>query len=208
MIALRGEVGRGQDPRQKNGRACQVSNLFLRWELRGRDLQEIPSPVRITSRGGAQMIGRVALLTALAVVLVITGCDKKEEKTEIEHEHHQGSEMHSETEHLDRESGDQKSTMKARDPVCGMFVERAGAIEAVFEKETYYFCNEECHRKFLADPHGYLEGTHVYDPVCGMKVEYGGGPDIKHEGSRYHFCSKQCKAEFEKAPEKYVNDKK
>ncbi len=46
-----------------------------------------------------------------------------------------------------------------RDPVCGMQIDRekAGAAHrtATHANETYYFCSEECQKRFLADPAKY-----------------------------------------------------
>lgn len=39
-----------------------------------------------------------------------------------------------------------KST--AKDPVCGMQVEKDTALQAERDGKTYYFCSEECQQKF------------------------------------------------------------
>ncbi|MGO3141534.1 MAG: YHS domain-containing protein, partial [Galactobacter sp.] len=46
------------------------------------------------------------------------------------------------------------------DPVCGMHfaAEDAAATESV-NGHTYYFCSENCHAKFLADPARYTEAS-------------------------------------------------
>lgn len=38
----------------------------------------------------------------------------------------------------------------AKDPVCGMTVDDATALSAERDGETFYFCSEHCHKKFLA----------------------------------------------------------
>jgi len=39
------------------------------------------------------------------------------------------------------------------DPVCGMTVEPSeAAAQSEFEGKTYYFCCDECHRQFDAEP--------------------------------------------------------
>lgn len=40
----------------------------------------------------------------------------------------------------------------ATDPVCGMAVEREGAVTGVCDGETYYFCARGCRDEFLASP--------------------------------------------------------
>jgi uncharacterized membrane protein YraQ (UPF0718 family)/YHS domain-containing protein len=48
----------------------------------------------------------------------------------------------------------------ARDPVCGMTVERhAGKPTAVYEGRTYYFCSDSCKAKFEAEPERYVDLT-------------------------------------------------
>ena len=39
-----------------------------------------------------------------------------------------------------------------QDPVCGMAVDPATAIQAEREGETFYFCSEQCRQKFLTTP--------------------------------------------------------
>ena len=34
------------------------------------------------------------------------------------------------------------------DPICGMAVEETGGIRAQYKDTVYYFCSEDCHRKF------------------------------------------------------------
>ena len=45
----------------------------------------------------------------------------------------------------------------ARDPVCGMDVdESSAAATAQYRGDTYYFCAEDCKRRFIADPERYV----------------------------------------------------
>lgn len=37
-----------------------------------------------------------------------------------------------------------------RDPICGMSMNEAFAIQAVRDGKTYYFCGEGCRNSFLA----------------------------------------------------------
>lgn len=47
--------------------------------------------------------------------------------------------------------------VEAKDPVCGMMVEIAGArYTTVYNEETYYFCCAGCKRSFEKEPHRYL----------------------------------------------------
>ena len=41
------------------------------------------------------------------------------------------------------------------DPVCGLHIERSSHI-TTYKGERYYFCTEECQRKFNQDPEHYL----------------------------------------------------
>jgi Cu+-exporting ATPase len=43
-----------------------------------------------------------------------------------------------------------------KDPVCGMEInpQQAAATEE-HDGQTFYFCSDDCHQKFLADPHRY-----------------------------------------------------
>src|SRR3954447_1541673 len=43
----------------------------------------------------------------------------------------------------------------ATDPVCGMTIERAKALSAEHDGQTFYFCSEHCRQTFLADSGGF-----------------------------------------------------
>jgi YHS domain-containing protein len=45
----------------------------------------------------------------------------------------------------------------ARDPVCGMTVDRKTALQSEWEGRTYYFCGVGCKDRFEADPARYLD---------------------------------------------------
>jgi YHS domain-containing protein len=46
---------------------------------------------------------------------------------------------------------------QALDPVCGMWVNKAVAPARLeYQNHTYYFCRDECRKKFAADPERYL----------------------------------------------------
>ena len=43
--------------------------------------------------------------------------------------------------------------MKVKDPVCGMSVEDKDAVATcTYAGKTYYFCSNECKKKFEKDP--------------------------------------------------------
>jgi uncharacterized protein len=44
----------------------------------------------------------------------------------------------------------------ATDPVCGMKVDRAKALQTSYAGSTYYFCSEHCKRSFEQDPDSYV----------------------------------------------------
>jgi hypothetical protein len=45
----------------------------------------------------------------------------------------------------------------ARDPVCGMTVDRGAAVTSEWRGQTYYFCGPGCKGRFDADPEAYLD---------------------------------------------------
>ena len=51
----------------------------------------------------------------------------------------------------------------ARDPVCGMKVDRSKALSRKFDGETFYFCSEGCLASFQTDPGRYLDEPHRGD---------------------------------------------
>ena len=115
----------------------------------------------------------------------------------------------------------------ATDPVCGMTVdEKASAGTAVYAGATYYFCSENCLRKFEANPAAYVHagsqahGTnpragHAHampavppaptaarkdlakDPICGMMVDKATALKTERAGRSYYFCSVGCQRTFE-----------
>lgn len=49
-------------------------------------------------------------------------------------------------------AGPATSTDRAKDVICGMMVDKATAKKAAHEGATYYFCGDECVKKFQAEP--------------------------------------------------------
>ena len=49
--------------------------------------------------------------------------------------------------------------MRVKDPVCDMTLDLAQAVASETRSgETYYFCSETCHRRFLASPEAFAPG--------------------------------------------------
>ena len=55
---------------------------------------------------------------------------------------------------------------KARDPVCGMFVDPKIAVTKSILGTSYYFCDEECADKFEKET---SVGTRAESPVSTVK---------------------------------------
>ncbi len=53
---------------------------------------------------------------------------------------------------------DKKPAEKVKDPVCGMTIDPATAKgKSDHEGKTYYFCSDDCKKKFDADPKKYVQ---------------------------------------------------
>ena len=64
-----------------------------------------------------------------------------------------------------RHQGEEHSN---KDPVCGMELSRTSAVEeATYQGKTYYFCAQNCHKAFEADPQKYVHHHRQH----GMKPE-------------------------------------
>jgi Cu+-exporting ATPase len=112
------------------------------------------------------------------------------------HDHHDHSHHHS-------HATGSADAVTAKDPVCGMTVNlEAGKPSREHDGETYHFCSQKCHDKFVADPELFISGAHkrqsvtlpkgnkytcpmhpeiVRDapddcPICGMALEPMGVP--------------------------------
>ena len=109
----------------------------------------------------------------------------------------------------------------AKDPVCGMDVDRVKAKAAgrisEYQGTTYYFCSDQCKRKFDGNPAQYTGGSPgqskqaqgpAIDPVCGMEVDRAkakaAGRTSQYREATYYFCSDHCKKQFDKEPAKYL----
>jgi len=105
----------------------------------------------------------------------------------------------------------------AKDPVCGMQVERAnpGATSG-HDGHTVYFCADRCKDKFDREPARYAAGSAApvrpdglgepvragsVDPVCGMAVEPdGAAAHATYAGQHFAFCSTGCAGAFQADP--------
>jgi Cu+-exporting ATPase len=47
-----------------------------------------------------------------------------------------------------------ESKSVTKDPICGMIVDEATALHAERDGKTFYFCSDQCQKKFLATPAG------------------------------------------------------
>jgi YHS domain-containing protein len=62
----------------------------------------------------------------------------------------------------------------AKDPVCGMQVDKAAAATtAISRGQIYYFCSDRCEQRFRTDPGRRITAhpRHAADPVCGITVD-------------------------------------
>jgi Cu+-exporting ATPase len=44
----------------------------------------------------------------------------------------------------------QETKIMTKDPICGMSVDEATAIQAERDGKTFYFCSDQCKQKFLS----------------------------------------------------------
>jgi P-type Cu+ transporter len=102
-----------------------------------------------------------------------------------------------------------------KDPVCGMMVPRATALQSTHSGKTYYFCSSHCQHTFeartdrrptlsrkLAHSHYERHYEHRHhdkmakDPICGMVVEKATALKTDRGGRTYYFCSQNCLSTF------------
>ena len=110
----------------------------------------------------------------------------------------------------------------AKDAVCGMQVRTADApAHTIYQGQDYYFCSDNCHAKFEADPAKYTSGqpaqamdetandaapsATVRDPVCGMTIDpHTAAGHATHDGVDYAFCSDGCREDFVADPVRHL----
>jgi len=107
----------------------------------------------------------------------------------------------------------------ARDPVCGMQVERATAPAQLVEAaQRFFFCSDRCRDRFQHDPERFITVRSLamapspapgqVDPVCGMPVDPEHSQhQLQYEGRQISFCSPQCRDRFQQDPDRYRSDR-
>ncbi len=122
-----------------------------------------------------------------------------------------------------------------KDPVCGLNIDegkaKSAGLKSDYQGKTYYFCSEECQKKFDKMPARYgakpeagpapggvvtapkaqvaPEKTpeKTKDPVCGMNLDQSkaksAGLKSDYQGKTYYFCSEECQQKFDKMPACY-----
>ena len=118
----------------------------------------------------------------------------------------------------------------AKDVVCGMQVRAVDApARAQYGPETYYFCSDRCHDRFVAQPETFLKLAQSsmpnrdaapdatmpdsaanspagIDPVCGMPVSASEAAGLAgYDDRTYYFCSTACRDRFVDQPASYAD---
>jgi YHS domain-containing protein len=101
------------------------------------------------------------------------------------------------------------SKFLAFDPVCMMRVDpKKAAGQSVYNKATYYFCNDRCKQLFDKEPAKYekaLKSKKYQDPVCKHKYPMSEvGAMQAYKGKQYFFCTTSCKEEFVEDPARHA----
>ena len=105
----------------------------------------------------------------------------------------------------------------AKDPVCGMQVERGNApATAQHEGHPVFFCSDRCRERFVKEPARFSKGavaellgaggigSQAVDPVCGMTVDMAHpGATATVAGHRYVFCGQGCADAFTAEPSRF-----
>lgn len=92
------------------------------------------------------------------------------------------------------------------DPVCGMTIEIKNAVaQELHQGSSVYFCSNNCHSEFLANPEQYLSTYKLTDPVCGMEVSKNSSYYLEYAEQNYYFCSESCLGQFKTEPTQYLS---
>ena len=94
---------------------------------------------------------RSLILAALALPLILVACDQKPETKAPGHSMPMAA----------------PGPDKAIDPVCKMPVDKAKSVKITHDAADYYFCSDECEKKFKADPKKYA----VHCTCANMKKQ-------------------------------------
>ena len=79
--------------------------------------------------------------------------------------------------------GSHSKTGAVKDPVCGMDVNPATAqYQTDYKKQTYYFCAENCLKKFEVEPEQYLQPQEAKPVIVGAIYICPMHPEIRQEG--------------------------
>ena len=94
----------------------------------------------------------------------------------------------------------------AIDPVCGMQVEREWAPASMRSgDQTYYFCSDRCHDRFVVNPLRRTSVSEHIDPICGMTVEpETAAAKREYAGKTYYFCGPGCAKAFDLKPQAFA----
>lgn len=109
----------------------------------------------------------------------------------------------------------------AKDPICGMTVQKATALKSERQGKTYYFCSSRCQNAFESEEiHNHSHGSTALhhhsetaaghqtqkqgavaalapgemakDPICGMVVPKATSLKTERGSRTYYFCSQSC----------------
>jgi len=99
----------------------------------------------------------------------------------------------------------------AKDPVCGMTVDRTKALRAEVGGTTYYFCSEACRETYVGGGAGgrgeRIGHAHAaVDPVCEMTVDPATALSAEIDGTTYYFCAEYCRELFVSNPAAFAGD--
>lgn len=59
-----------------------------------------------------------------------------------------------------------QSKEQAKDPICGMTVDKATSLHTERDGKTFYFCGSKCQQKFVSAPTG-VKPEHKGGGCCG-----------------------------------------
>ena len=96
------------------------------------------------------------------------------------------------------------------DPVCGMTLEGFEELSTESDGKLFYFCTEDCRKKFEDDPDSFINKTWAFnigntvDLVCGIRLDKSRGTKFTYRDKEYYFCCNHCKRLFKKNPEEYL----
>ena len=102
------------------------------------------------------------ILILLALPLLVVSCDSKEEPKAHDHSMHDAAPA---------------SADKAKDPVCGMMIDKAKATKLAHEGADYFFCSDACVTKFKAEPAKYAAHCACPGTKRACKCDHCGGKE-------------------------------